>query len=268
MRKIFIVLAIMMMIVGLQVSYAAGTDGSLCGLWLFDEGKGDVVEDSSENGNDGETSNCEWVEGRYGSALEFNGTSSCVTIPHSESLSIEEDKISIIAWFMQDGNGSGTWHTVVCKGPMLTGQVTENWAVFTNSQEQYICTTLTMDGGERWWTTSGAGTVPVDGEWRHFATTYDGEELNYYLDGELVNTEPKNGDLLPNEEALTIGCRSNDGTPWGGMLDEIAIFRRALSQQEIKNIMENGLTTFLAVEPAGKLSTVWGNLKTECKGAL
>jgi hypothetical protein len=118
-----------------------------------------------------------------------------------------------------------------------------------------------MEDSERWWTISGNGTVPVDGEWRHFATTYDGEELRYYLNGEVVSTEAKTGDILPNEEDLTIGCRVNDGIQWGGMLDEIGVFNRVLTQEEIRRIMEVGYADFLAVEPAGKLATVWGELK-------
>ena len=253
-------LIILTLAIGFQTSYAA-KDPTLRGLWLFDENKGNVTADSSENGNDGELSNCEWVEGKFGSALNFNGTNSCITIPHSESLSIDNDEISMTAWFTQDGSGAGTWHTIVCKGPYIGGQINENWAIFTNSSEKYICTTLTLKGGERWWTISSNGTVELDGEWHHFATTYNGNEVTYYLDGQLVITYPKNGDLLPNEEDMTIGCRSNDGIQWGGMLDEISIFNRVLSAEEIKNIMNKGLVSSLVVESAGKLATTWGELR-------
>lgn len=220
-----------------------------------------AMNESSGNGNDGELSNCEWLEGKFGSALNFNGTNSCITIPHSDSLSIDNDEISITAWFTQDGSGAGEWHSIMCKGPYIAGQVNENWAIFTNSTLKYICTTLTLEGDERWWTTSGDGTVELDGEWHHFATTYDGEEAMYYLDGELVISHPKNGDLLPNEEDMTIGCRSNDGIQWGGMLDEIALYNRVLSGVEIKSIMSKGFSDFLAVESAGKLATTWGELR-------
>ena len=43
-------------------------------IWLFDEGRGDKVSDASGNGNDGEfVNNPEWVEGKFGDALDFDG---------------------------------------------------------------------------------------------------------------------------------------------------------------------------------------------------
>lgn len=256
MYKIAIIITTLILAIGLPISYAAD-DPTLAGLWLFDEDGGDVVADSSGNGNDGVMSGAEWTDGKFGSALQFTGTG-CVTVPHAESLSIEEGAISITAWITQDGSASG-WCTVICKGPFA--DTTENYAVFSETGLAFICTTLTMDSGERWWTTSGDGSLPIDSEWHHFATTYDGEELKYYLDGEEVAVYAKTGDLTSNEEDLTIGCRSNDGTNWGGILDELALFSRALTEEEVKSIMDNGLEGFLVVEPSGKLATTWGEIR-------
>ena len=234
-------------------------DKTLMGVWLFDEGNGDNVKDLSPNKNDGKITNCKWVDGKFGKALEFNGKDTGVEIPDSDSLAVSDDKISITAWFTQKA-GAAEWATVVCKGPMAGG-ITENWAVFTNTNLKYICTTLTFQGGERWWTISGNGSVAVEDKWRHFASTYDGKTLTYYLDGKLVINYPKTGKLLPCKGALTIGYRSNDGTRWSGALDEIGVFNKVLSEAEITNIMNNGYAGFLAVEPIGKLTVTWGDLK-------
>ena len=44
------------------------------GVWLFDEGKGEVAKDSSANGNDGELiGGPKWVKGKFGQGLEFDG---------------------------------------------------------------------------------------------------------------------------------------------------------------------------------------------------
>ena len=43
-------------------------------IWLFDEGKGETVKDSSGNGHEGEfRGELQYVEGKFGTALEFGG---------------------------------------------------------------------------------------------------------------------------------------------------------------------------------------------------
>ncbi len=53
-------------------SYAAVESENILGIWLLDEGNGDIAEDSSENGHDGTLINApNWVNGNFGQALEF-----------------------------------------------------------------------------------------------------------------------------------------------------------------------------------------------------
>jgi hypothetical protein len=52
-----------------------------------------------------------------------------------------------------------------------------------------------------------------------------------------------------------------DGDTYGGLIDELAIFSVALSEDDIINIMDNGLMGMLAVSNKGKLATTWGQLK-------
>lgn len=47
---------------------------------------------------------------------------------------------------------------------------------------------------------------------------------------------------------------------WDGMINEVAIFNKALTQDEIKDIMEKGLKP-TAVSPSGKLAATWGRIK-------
>ncbi|MCD6507140.1 hypothetical protein J7M22_11015 [Candidatus Poribacteria bacterium] len=46
-----------------------------------------------------------------------------------------------------------------------------------------------------------------------------------------------------------------------GDLDEIGLFNVALSEDDIKEIMEKGLAQIAAVTPTGKLATTWGKMK-------
>ena len=57
------------------------------GMWLFDEGSGNIAKDSSGNGNDGQLTNGpKWVQGRFVRALEFDGKDDYVKISSSASL--------------------------------------------------------------------------------------------------------------------------------------------------------------------------------------
>lgn len=53
------------------VAFSALLDDNVVLYLPLDEGKGQVAKDQSKFGNDGEIRNAKWVEGKYGSALEF-----------------------------------------------------------------------------------------------------------------------------------------------------------------------------------------------------
>jgi hypothetical protein len=57
---------------------------------------------------------------------------------------------------------------------------------------------------------------------------------------------------------LIIGAHSGD--TYTGMIDEVAIYNRALSEQEVLKAMEKGHGV-IAVRPLGKLTTCWAHTK-------
>ena len=61
-----------------SISNAEFDPKTVVGMWLFDDGKGNTVADSSENGKDGKLVNGpKWIQnGKFGSALEFDGNKS------------------------------------------------------------------------------------------------------------------------------------------------------------------------------------------------
>ena len=46
-----------------------------------------------------------------------------------------------------------------------------------------------------------------------------------------------------------------------GLMDEVMIFHSALEQEDIQELMDKGYQNYLAVDPAGKLGTTWGQIK-------
>lgn len=82
-------------LIALSFIFAAPGEAELdpeiaAGIWLLDENDGDEALDSSTNGNHGTIQGAEWVEGKFGSALSFNGTSGRVVISDSDSLDLQE----------------------------------------------------------------------------------------------------------------------------------------------------------------------------------
>ena len=55
-----------------------------------------------------------------------------------------------------------------------------------------------------------------------------------------------------------MGARKSDGLPYNGLLDELRLYNRGLSQEEIEN---NRDAEGLAVQPAQKLALTWGTIK-------
>ena len=79
------------------------------------------------------------------------------------------------------------------------------------------------------------------------------------MDGEEVATGPATIKEIPDTEVnFSIGGRELGGDLVDGIIDEVAVYRRALTEDEIKQDMK-GIKT--AVSPSGKLATTWASIK-------
>lgn len=79
--------------------------------------------------------------------------------------------------------------------------------------------------------------------WHHAALTYDGQTVRLYVDGVLQKqTAALGGDLPSNTSKLTLGMNRSATSPqdkeiaFGGLIDEVAIFSRALNEDELKRV--------------------------------
>ena len=226
------------------------------GIWTFDGD--DLGEDLSENGNHGEVEgDVQQVDGMFGKAIELNGTDQAIDVPDSDTLDIDDDQLTMMCWFWWGGSGDG-WQTFVSKGPM--SGTNENWAFFINTGGGHSHFIITPNGG-RINVDSPLGLVEAE-TWTFIAGTYDGSMVKTYFDGELVVEQGVSGGLTPNDSTLRIGHREASSHWWRGMLDEVAVFHRALGEDEINAIMNQGLGAAMSVEPHSKLPTVWGKIKS------
>lgn len=227
-------------------------EGSLVGAWLFDENDGEIAHDSSNNGNDAEFQGApQWIEGRFGSALLFDGATDYVAAPDSESLDIGGDQLSMVAWVK--GEAWATNHVLRKVADEDTTAV-----YILRIQGQVVRIYLNTGGADE--TLDGATTPPLD-EWVHLAMVYDGAEVRVYLDGELDGSKPQTGEVRQSDSEFRIG-RGEPAGYFQGAIDEAAVFASALTEEDIQNIMGVGLDQLvLSVEPGGKLPTVWAEIK-------
>ena len=236
-------------IVGLLTSSSyAKLDLKTCvGIWLFDEGKGDIATDSSGNKNDGKlTGGPKWVDGKFGKALEFNGAN-YVNILNADSLN--SDSFTISLWFKPN--------QLLIQG--LADKTPVGWRIFMNSPAGAI--EFDALPGE-----IGNVTTPVTsvGKWDYIVATYDSatKTAKTYFNG-IFSQQAVGVDML-NSSPVNIQIASPENNRFNGIIDEVAVFNVALAEQDIQTLMNKGLKESInpsAVDLSGKLATTWASIK-------
>jgi hypothetical protein len=196
--------------------------------YSFDEASGTTVTDVSRNNNNGmiqgSVTRVNGVPGLFGGffgrGLMFNGGSGDqVIVPDSPTLN-PRNAISISAWFNAiDWNGN---RRIVQKG---------------DNDNQYR---LLAEGGVFKFDLSGVGTLtmplPSTGTWHQVVATYDGSMMRIYLDGTLRASQAASGLINVTSNPLNIGTKvagATAGDHFNGVLDEVKIYNRALTQDEV-----------------------------------
>ncbi|MFB0554773.1 MAG: LamG domain-containing protein [Phycisphaerae bacterium] len=222
--------------------YADVDPETVVGIWLFDEGGGDVATDSSGNGNDGTLHGPEWTnESKFGSALEFNGSSSYIEFATGESMKIPH--FTFMAWFnTRKLNGYG--HI------FQTGNDWNDMAgcVFRVHQDGYAQSALAFGPGNT--ATWLNGPALEANTWYHMVITYDGTTATLYLDGVNVASGDGQGEIMYDDQPVRIGVLSNTiGSAFDGFIDEVALFNVALEAEDIEAIMNGGLAGIVPDQP-------------------
>ncbi len=228
------------------------------GIWLLDEGKGNVINDSSEYEHHGELQGGEWVEGPEGPALSLNGQDDRVIIADSDSLYLEE-AWTITAWAFVNTTENGFGH-ILGKRP-ASGTVA-NYAFRTSGAGTGWEAYFARDGWKGAW---NQGSVKK-GEWLYMTATYDGQDtIKIYENGaEIGSVDGMGGPGPRNDTDVNIGgWTDNTSETLDGMLYEVALFSVALAEADINTLMDEGLSSLAAVEPSGKLATTWADIKSQ-----
>jgi len=212
---------------------------SVVAFWLFDEASGNIARDNSGHGYDADLKeNPAWVEGKFRHALEFQGESYLEIRNSSQNLPFGGSApFSITAWVRNQGGG-----TVIGK---FNGGIIGAYILVINGDG-----TVTFHREVAPWTFTGNKALP-DNDFGHVAVTYDGAEMKIYVNGEFDSKQDRGPQNTDTVTPVLIGARFTNNAPsdfFNGVLDEVALFNVALTEQQIRDIMY-GLTFPKASNP-------------------
>ena len=240
----------------------AVTDG-LISYWSFD--KADIEDDMAMDLWGDQHAYMQGapkiVEGKVGNALEFDGASDWLLVSDDIStMKLPAREITLEAWIYPG-------HFIEWGGYLScfqdNGSFEKGWTLGTYNQFSFAVSNETPDDGDGTLTYLTAGAFDIE-NWYHLVGVYDGEKMEIYVNGESKNTNTSHsGDIsYPDHAFLTIGIYKDDNEhfPHKGRLDEVRLYEKALSKDEVlQNYNAEGLG--VAVAPAGNLSTKWGSMK-------
>jgi len=243
------------------VSAALADVGGNVVLWLqFDEDGGNVAADSSRYGSDGEIVGPEWVEGKYGSALSFDGSNDYVKVDSTDELQLSEEGLTIAVWFKTEEK-AGQDLMFVEKGAWDGGEYALSYPGYANFKVRFQLfqipgqETAQIDG------VSGVDELS-DNEWHYTAGVYDAinNVFRVYVDGELEEEQGANPRVFtPDDQPVYVGTRNLAGNWYRGAIDELLIANIPFTAAQLNAHMEGDL--FAAVQPENSLSVTWGQIK-------
>jgi hypothetical protein len=215
------------------VTSGGGPSGPVA-AYSFNAGSGNTVADSSGNNNNGTRSGATWTTaGKYGGALSFDGVNDRINISDSNSLDLTT-AMTLEAWVRPE-TVSG-WRTVVLKE--RTGHL--NYALYGSTSSGKPSGEITRSNGSR--EVTGTAALPLN-TWTHLATTYDGANLRLFVNGNQVAIFATTGNILTSSGSLRIGGNAVWGEYFGGLIDEVRIYNRALTAAEIQADMNAPLAS-------------------------
>ncbi|MBN9889376.1 LamG domain-containing protein [Salipiger abyssi] len=229
--------------------YPPGDDGhnknGLIGWWRLDETSGTTAEDSSGYGNDGAMSGglsgAQSETAKVGTGLSLSGGNYEIEIPNSTSLQ-PASEVTLSVWAKSD------WST--------GGQVLIAKQVGTGSTDWRNSYTLLVSSPNLQGYAGHGGNMqgisydfsPETDRWYHFAYTYSDSANTHklFIDGVEVNSGSNSASLGYNTSPVTLGFDYEDEAltqnlyHFGGVMDDVRIYNRALSPTEIAELYSGG----------------------------
>jgi hypothetical protein len=205
-------------------------DPDLVAWWTFEDGSGDQVTDVSGKKHTGKfVGAVQWAEGKVGGGLQVGGgPKSGVEVADAQDLRIAGD-LTIALWVKMTAP-SEDWVCLLGRGsydqrnyglwiePKTRKILYQNYGILLNFY---------------------ANKLLEVGRWTHLAVTIEGTSAKIYVDGQMDAQDTKTGPPHTNPATLGIGSAIHHGS-LTGVMDDVRLYRRALTAEEIRAIYQGG----------------------------
>jgi cysteine-rich repeat protein len=179
--------------------------------------------------------------GQFGDSLQLDGNNNYVLINTPNNMDV--GTITVSLWAKSNKLGSAYTSSGQIFHRKMTDAGTTSLLYKKNpSPPDYFQFQIRLEGSE--------GTIReifsdgdlVDTDWHHYVGTYDGTTMKMYVDGVLQSQTLSISGLIDqdNPDTLTIGSHANIDRFWDGLIDDIIVFERALTDQEVKALFNAG----------------------------
>ncbi len=200
---------------------------------LISRGAGSVLSDLSGQKNDGRIHGVKFVKGVAGDCAEFNGKDSYIEVKDSKTLNLEGN-MTVSMWLDPVDFGGRRNPFNKCYGGEGTMTIETSGVI----NYFYGSTGKDIEGG---YTGVNSSKALLPGKWNHAVLVRDmkNAKLFWYLNGELTLETPLE---IPNVKASNANILIGRGYAgfYQGMIDEFAVFAKALSEKEVKDLYNLG----------------------------
>ncbi|MFQ5627275.1 MAG: LamG domain-containing protein [bacterium] len=164
-----------------------------------------------------------YAPGAIGQAFRFDGSDDYVDAGNDPSLNIR-NAITLMAWIKLDGTGFDQ--------KIISYFEPYEMGIFDNDKLEFLPSSGGFVSGVH--REAPGGTVLQTNTWYHVAITWDGLTITSYVNGQVDRTAPYNNTLDTGTNNLNLGRASNEDFYLGGLIDEIAIWKRALTAAQVE----------------------------------
>lgn len=237
---------------GVEVDWSNPITEGLVGCWLFNEGGGDKVYDSSGNGNTGTLTNMAfpstiasgWNSGKDGIGLKFDGSNDYISVDDTSSIGDGvQSELTIVMGFKprvaltQDGNV----HRMLEKGDCYFFLQGDGHFLLGNGGMNFL-----VKRGNTLYTAEIKQTLNANQEY-FIVGTFDGTHISVYLDNIWKDTTSVGGKIDDDKLALKIGA-DDSGKYFNGFINFVYIYNRFLSSQAHGQLYINPYGMFKRME--------------------